>query len=597
MDQISVAQIREKFPMYSGVSDDDLIIAVRKKYYPEVPIQEFVKRIKYEAPNPTEGMSTSELFRAGMGKALADLARGAGQWVGATSRDDVAQSRKRDSALMNTGAGSAGNITGNVAALVPTAFIPGANTMTGAAAIGGITGLMQPSVSTEETVKNAGFGTALGPASVAAGRAAGALWEGGKALIAPFTKSGQDDIAANTLRSFAANPTKALANLRGAQPLVPGSTPTMAQASGDTGLAQLERTLANNQESSGSLLEQYANQRAARLKAVQDVAGTDEYYHGIKEGRSIFANQDYGDALLTGIDKDMAAALKPQIKSLMERPSIKQARAEAISLAKESGIDINKFGSVEGLDWLKKGLDNLISKASQPGSSIGDSKLRAYMQTKQDLMSVIEEVAPLYKTANDNFAQMSRQVNSMDVARDLLQKMESPLARFGAGGREMKDAYARALEQATDNVKRQTGMNKPLSDVMLPNDITSLNNVAKDMARAAAAQDAGRAVGSNTAQNLAAQNLLRRTLGPTGLPETWSESTLLQSLLAPYTGMTKLAGSERAVLERLAQAATDPADAAGLLSLVKPPRVGLLGGAADPYLPILPLGLLGYGSQ
>lgn len=117
--------------------------------------------------DPTDGMSRVDKFRAGMGKAMTDLARGAGQLVGAVSREDVEQARKLDAPLMNTGAGVAGNLAGNVAMLAPTAMIPGANTVAGAGTIGAVTGLLQPSANTKETLTNIGFGAAGGAAGQA----------------------------------------------------------------------------------------------------------------------------------------------------------------------------------------------------------------------------------------------------------------------------------------------------------------------------------------------------------------------------------------------------------------------------------------------
>ena len=117
-----------------------------------------------ETYDPTEGMSTFDKFAAGAGKAMIDVGRGVGQMVGLVSRDDVAESRKRDAALMNTGAGAAGNFAGNVALLAPTAMIPGAATVPGAAIIGGVTGAVQPSTSTNETLTNIALGGAGGAA-------------------------------------------------------------------------------------------------------------------------------------------------------------------------------------------------------------------------------------------------------------------------------------------------------------------------------------------------------------------------------------------------------------------------------------------------
>lgn len=122
------------------------------------------------------GESTTRAL-AGAGKAFADTGRGLGQFLGLTSRADVAEARKRDEPLMKTTAGTVGNVLGNVAMLAPAAMIPGANTVAGAGTIGAVSGLIQPSTSTGETVGNALLGAAGGAGGQAAinmiGRVAG----------------------------------------------------------------------------------------------------------------------------------------------------------------------------------------------------------------------------------------------------------------------------------------------------------------------------------------------------------------------------------------------------------------------------------------
>lgn len=544
--------------------------------------------------DPTEGMSGLDKFRAGMGKAFTDVGRGVGQMVGLVSRDDVAESRKRDAALMNSGAGMGGNIAGNVAALLPTAFIPGAATIPGAAMIGAASGLAQPSTSTGETLSNVAIGGAAAPAAIMAGRGLAAGYQGVKALAEPFTKAGQERIAASVLRSSATDPARAAANAMQARPLVPGSQPTLAQVADDPGLAQLERTLLNNPEGAPALQQRFASQRAARLNTVRDVAGTDDYYQAIKDGRRIFANEDYGNAINQGIDPKMAKALAPQIQSLMERPSIQAAQKDAIRLAKENGVALTDTNSLQGLDWVKKALDNKISMASQPGSSLGKEDLRALMQTKSDLMATLEQLAPGYKQANDAYAAMSRQINSMDVARSLQDKLQKPGSEyFGNSAREMGQQYSEALSKSVDSVKKITGMNKQLSDVMNTRDVAALENVAKDYGRKSFAENAGKATGSNTAQNLASQNMLRRILGPSGLPESWAESTMLQSLLYPVQGASKLTGADKRVMERIAMSLLDPNDAASLLLTQPQVTRGLLGSPMQKLLPGTTAGLLG----
>lgn len=549
----------------SKISDDGLLLLKGGKTREQrIAEQMEADRKLYD---PTSGMSGGQKFLAGVGKAMTDVGRGVGQMVGLVDRADVAESRARDEALMNTGAGLGGNIVGNIVTLAPAAFIPGANTVAGSAAIGAASGLLQPSTSTGETVRNVAIGGALAPAAILAGRGIQAVGSGLGAIRDTFTKSGQNRIAQDVLRASATNADDAVRNLQGAKALVPGSQPTAAQVARDPGLAQLERTMLNNPEMAAPLQQRFMAQQAARNQAVRNVAGTDDYYNAIKQGRAVFAKEDYAKALKQGIDPDMAEMLGPQLQSLMSRPSIKEAQNVARRLAAESDQAIDDFGSLEGMDWLKKALDNQISRASQPGSSIGKQELRALMQTKDDLLSVLDDLAPGYRAANDSYAAMSRQVNSMDVARDLLKRYEPVSAQYGNNSREMANAYQRALSDATSSVKRQTGMDLPLDRVMNTADIETLENVARDLARKQFSQEAGKAVGSNTAQNMVSQNMLRRFLGPTGLPEGLMDSTVLNTLLRPVEFAGRLATPN--IQNRLTEIMLDPQATAAALQAAR----------------------------
>ena len=124
---------------------------------------------QYDPYNPTMGMSGPQRFLAGAGKAVADLGRGARQMIGMVSEEEVAAARERDKPLMETGAGVAGNIAGNIAPFLATSMIPGANTYTGAALTGAAFGAMQPAVEGEDRLANTAIGGALGVAGQAGG--------------------------------------------------------------------------------------------------------------------------------------------------------------------------------------------------------------------------------------------------------------------------------------------------------------------------------------------------------------------------------------------------------------------------------------------
>lgn len=582
---VKLSEIRAQFPMYDGVPDAQLLEGLRTKYYSDIPRGTFLQNIEFDTskPDPTEGMSTSEKFFAGVGKSIADTGRGLGQMVGLVDRKDVEEARKLDAPLMKTTAGKVGDFTGNVATTLPLAFIPGANTVKGASLIGSATGLVQPSTSTEETLKNIALGGVAGGGGVVAGRGVAAGYQAATGLLRPMTQKGQQEIAAEVLKASATDARKAASNLANPKTFVKGSAPTAGQVADDAGIAQLERTLYNNPESQGPLAQAYRNQLEARQKAIAEIAGTPEYRKAIEEGRSTFAKQDYADAFAQGIDTEMAKALKPQIDSLMRRPSIQSAKMIAKGLAAEKDISLTNFGSLEGMDWLKKALDNQISKATANGASIGKAKLEALLQTKNDLMATLEQIAPGYKAANDNFAAMSKNINAMEVAKDLQDRLYKN-ANWGAN-KEMGTVYQTELTKALDSVKKQTGMNKSLSDVMPANDIATLEGIAKDIARKENSQNLGRAVGSNTMQNMLGQNLVQRIAGPLGMPQSFSQNVLANTLSRPYSFVMQSAQPK--IAAALSEALADPLVARGLLSSVNTPsNAAKIGTSLEKYLSI-----------
>lgn len=442
--------------------------------------------------------------------------------------------------------------------------------MAGGAINGGASaGLINPG----DVGLGAGIGAALPPVMAGAARLGGGVVGAVRGIRDMATDAGHQRIAESIVRASATNPEAAAAALARARPAVPGSAPTVGQASADPGLAQLERTLLNDPRTAAPLQGRFAQQRAARAAAIDEVAatapGSGSYYDDIQEGRRIFANEDYARAREAGINPEMAASMQQEVASLMERPSIQAAAQDARRLAAETGETIDDIGSVQGMDWLKKALDNQISRARNPGSAIGAADLRALQQTSRDLNSVIEQLAPAYREANQNYAAMSRQVNSMDVARDLERRYTPAAAEFGQTAEEQGAQYMKALRAAQDSVRGATGRDMALGDAMSTADIHALESVARDLARQQFAQRAGRATGSPTAQNLMSQNMIRQIMEGAGLPASAAaDSTVFNTLLRPIQFAGRLA--EPRVQNRLAELALDPQAASVALRRLPP---------------------------
>lgn len=263
--------------------------------------------------------SFGENALAGIGKAFGDLGRGAkqistelGNTVGLgrimpasfgdqeveRQRQDAAETQQRDAQLMSTGGGRVGNFAGNAALALPTAAIPGANTVTGAGVIGAGLGMLQPATSGQDRLINTGIGAGLG---------AGGQYLGGKLVSAAeraLTKrannaaqaQAQNSVRDQTLREAldegyvvppsTTNPTA----LNTALESVSGKAATQSAAA------------AKNQRITNSLVKRDlgladdAPLTRDTLKAVRTKAGA--AYRDIENAGDIIADQQYLDDLV-----------------------------------------------------------------------------------------------------------------------------------------------------------------------------------------------------------------------------------------------------------------------------------------------------------
>lgn len=78
---------RQKYPQYKDVPDGKLAAAIRKKYYADMPPQDFYRKTGLThlvglSDKPDDGLGSNvQNYLAGMGKSVMDNLRGAGQTV------------------------------------------------------------------------------------------------------------------------------------------------------------------------------------------------------------------------------------------------------------------------------------------------------------------------------------------------------------------------------------------------------------------------------------------------------------------------------------------------------------------------------------
>jgi hypothetical protein len=395
-------------------------------------------------------------------------------------------------ALGNNGpdiAGFAGSAATGAAALknvVPAAGYLGRvaqGTAVGAGA-GATTPTTTPGI--EQTLMQAGSGAALGGGIPAVSPI---ITKGGQAAYRTFVEplTNRTAIKGRAYIEATGDKTQKIINaLRANQELVPGSLPTAGEAASSVGRAEFSALQGSAEKVLPSNYLARADQnKAARVNQLSSISGTEAQREALKQTRGATYKRNLSAAEAQGIDQQMADAIRPQLDSLMSRPSMERARARAVELAREKDIALTDFGSVEGLNWVKKGLDDEISSAAKLTSAAGKEQLVALRQTKDDLLATLDQIAPGLSTARQTFAAQSKPINQAEVAQYLKDKL-TPALDETAGQRAA--SFAGAVRDAPGTIKRSLDgapRYQKLSDVLEPDQVAKVEAIRKDLARVA----------------------------------------------------------------------------------------------------------------
>ncbi len=468
----------------------------------------------------------------------------------AADRKAYSQTKAQDVPLMNTAGGVLGNVAGNIGVtLAPGGLLKGASvvakgtqaapvlanmgraalvprTIAGAGGAGAAYGAIQPVGTNDSRTGNTIIGGVAGAAIPAAVKG----WQMAKAIAAPLHEGGQNQIVGQALQRAAGNDAGAVAKRLqdAAQPfvgpspagmpmrqtmgeIVPGSIPTVADVADNAGVSALQRTAsAIDPTVTNEYTKRAIEQNAARVNALRDMAGTDGARDMFGAARDATAEALYQKAFKKGISQKAAARMQPEIERLLQNPAIEDAIPIAKRLAKYDGIDIaDPQGSLRGLHYVKKALDDMLDKAKTTG--VGKIEQSKIVQTKERLLGVMDKLSPAYGTARAEFQAASRPINQMDTAAELAAKSIAPLTDT-----LQPAAFARNLTDKT--AQRATGFRGATLDGTMENaQMNMLTALREDLRRASATQTAGRGAGSDTVQKLAYSNLIDSAGVPTWL--------------------------------------------------------------------------------
>ena len=398
-------------------------------------------------------MSPVQKFLAGAGKSFVDTGRGIGEAVGVETPQDVADARNADAALMRSGLGEAGNITGQGAQIIGgvalggmgsiaakalpavAEAIPAATSALGrlgtASAIGAGYGYLSPYASEGEHVGNTVIGAAAPAAFMGAAKGAQVVGRGVKAVAQRFTNPGAaaDSIVARRL----ADDPNAAAAIANYTPSVPGERPTLAQVVQSPQAVQLERMARSNPVSGPELVAQDNANNVARMNMLRRHLGM-EQVASTPSGAPIDAMQAAKMARGTNFGNYMdrfggrlvdASSVYPDLERLATSGNgiVKRAASSLLSGIKDkSALDggSGNYLTVQSLDDMRQNIGSAIRDAAQ-GDKSGGAQARLLLKpVETKIGDAIDYVAPGYKNAVQSYAEQSVPVNTAQQFRKFL---------------------------------------------------------------------------------------------------------------------------------------------------------------------------------
>lgn len=635
---MNIDDIRRKFPQYDDIPDAELLAAVHRKFYADMPADEFMARLGQKPVEQQEPPRRTMTEEAGRQAALA----GRSVVTGLTALPNIVGDAAN--AAINYGIRGVNALGGNVPELpLPSAKTQELMTRAGvpvpetaaekftSAVNSAVTGfgpwvkgaqmagaaaqqtpmlramLTQPMAETAAVATGAGASNVVeqaggGPAWQAAagaltpmamGGAVGAVQTAGRTvneIRRPLTQKGAEQIAADTVGRLVQDKSTALTNLGKYNTTpgvgVPGSKPTAAAVAGDYGLAGAEQLLARGDNNPLFAVRQAQN-NAARLDDLAKLNATEKAV-----------------AFYTNKRDTITAPLRDAAFDNAQGPVNYIPVAEKIAALSSTAAG-GKAESQRALEWLAKRLGKYNEEGRvDPRNAyalyqdIGDlvagrvvdgngSALRLAgglaNEVKKELGREIERSAPGFQKYLAHYARLSKPIDRLQTITERLGGQDltrvtnaTPMVTGDGAGFALSQAKMR---NAVADIGKETRLAPRQSDV--------LSRVTGELNADTFASRGGKQPGSDTYQNIASANFVRRMLG-----DTLAESGIGRAVQGPLNLVNR--PFESRVNDLVTKAFLDPKYMEELLRKARTSRGNpTLTGLLDYSTPRMAGGLLG----
>lgn len=526
-----------------------------------------------QAERPTDGMSGSERFAAGVGKSLVDTGEGAKQFLGdmpglgfsAVSsgvlgllkgqgftegmvnglaqmgrerqgmRKAAADRRESDRDLTSTGAGLSGNVLGTIGQMIgPGALARGTaaapailpTTIRGNALQGGVIGALQPNTGAQDRGLNMLLGGLGGGAGAGLVKVAGATASGLGNLLARTGLSGTDRRAAQLVAREATNPNA----LTYQQSAVPGVRLTLGESTQDAGLMALENAMRARNRGAFEAIDQSNN--AARVGQLERIAGTDadmaaavaardEASSGLRdaafrEGAETTKAAQQRSALIMDGRQSAIQPLRQQVSAMSaqnaSRPSVQAAIRDVDRALGNAGDSVGSLYNV------RQYIGDLLEGKAGTDKGYAKAATRELMQIRDALDDQLAQRAPSFPEYLQAYRQASKPINRMEVGREVLQRSSGAVPDQLGNPVLTPAGVMRATGDLDAIAAKATGFKKArASDILSADDVSAIRAIQQDMVRQANRQRSGTA-GSQTAERLAIGDRIAKQSLATRIP-------------------------------------------------------------------------------
>ncbi len=527
-------------------------------------------------------------------------------------------------------------------------------TVAGSAVQGGVIGAVQPHAEQGERGRNAAVGTVAGFAGSAIPRAAGTALRTAGAFVKPFTSRGKEAIVGDVIRRSATD----VSRVQTANPSrVPGVQRTLAEESADPGIGQLQRQFstqladraaANNAARTEAVRAQFRGADNAAIDGIETARDAAANAAMRKVNSATGADPS---RLLSQIERaqrklkgrpHVAAALEPIKPLLRKEVPLKDRKREALAVmsdyvnkGRKSSADFDAaraamtmirrgdipdvaLSSKSGQEALKraaklmerdivpedrvavlydarKTINDMIGGKYGGEAASAQAATRELMTIRNALDRVIGKAAPEFRPYMTAYKQASTEADQARVGMTLLNRGKQTADPNTMERVLTPNTLSRAANNPDELVRSATGFRKDsASRKLTAGQLDLLKALGEDASRMDSAVTAGRAPGSDTAQNLATRNILNTMAGESGLAKWLLGTDAAKHASSVLEKTYGIAGVPQRLQEVLVEALENPqyareivgrlppADRALLESIVG--RAGGFAGATSPAL-------------